>query len=703
MSRAWRLGAVFAGAVWPAIVTGQTPDSLPDTLRRYTLSPATISVVRSPLPHVKTPLAVQAVSGAQINAARPTWGLDEALFSIPGVLAANRYNFSLDQRISIRGFGSRSAFAVRGVKILLDGIPQTLPDGQGQLTNLDLGSTESIEVLRGSSSALFGNASGGVISIRTAHAPARARVAQELRVVAGTFDRRLDRTWSKWQTTTRARVGREGSAQLSVSRLAYAGERDHSAADLRSVNARLLVPVRPNWHVAVSADVGDQPRADNPGALTLAELQTDRDAAPALNLSSRAGKDAVQAQAGVTVSGWLPTQTDVAVTLFGLTRDLENPTTFAYIRIDRLAYGARASLTQWLPVAGRPHRLTVGADAQRQRDDRLNFGNAGGAPDTMRALDQLERVTEFGPFVQSVLEVSPRVTLTTGLRYDRVAFRVDDRLISGTNPDDSGERLMDALSASVGVAVNPSEDVTIYANTGSSFETPTTTELGNRPSGAGGFNDSLGPQRAWSYEVGARGAAWSVALFQANVRDELISYEVPGVPQRRFFRNAGSARHRGIELGATVRFTATSSAIVSWTYSDFRYVSYQFTPAAGGPVFVLDGRELPGIPRHNLRLALRARPAWGRGAWSEVETMYASSYFVDDTLQARTTPWWHTNLRLGWEGTLGTVRLSPFVAVNNAFNRHYVGSVVINAARGRYYEPAPGRHLHLGTTIGFSR
>lgn len=708
MSRAWRLGAVFAGAIWPAAAAAQTPDSLPDTLRVFTLPAATISVVRSPLPHIKTPLAVHRVAGAQINAARPTWGLDEALFSIPGVYAANRYNFSLDQRLSIRGFGSRSAFAVRGVKILLDGIPQTLPDGQGQLTNLDLGSAESIEVLRGSSSALFGNAAGGVISIRTAHAPARAGFSQDLRVAGGAFDRRLDRTWTKWQSTTRARVGRDGSAQLSISRLAYAGERDHSAADLRSANTRLMLRTATGWTVTLSGDVGDQPRADNPGALTLAELQANRDSAPALNLSTRAGKDAFQAQAGVTVNGPIQPNTQLAVTVFGLARDLENPTTFAYIQIDRRAYGARGSVSHWLPFAGLRHTLTAGADLQLQHDDRRNFGNSGGAPDGIRSLDQLERVTEIGPFVQSVLEVTPRVTVTSGLRYDRVSFRVEDRLVGGANPDDSGERIMDAVSGSLGVAVNPTERATVYANVASSFETPTTTELANRPSGAGGFNDSLGPQRAWSYEVGARGAAWSLAVFQADVRDELISYEVPGVPQRRFFRNAGSARHRGIELGAGVRLSEGTTATIAWTYSIFHYRDYRFSATDTGPVFVLDGRELPGIPRHNLRFALRGQPRWARGIWSELETMHLSGYFVDDTLPTRTNPWWHTNLRLGWEGTLGgagggTVRLSPFVAVNNVFNRHYVGSVVINAARGRYYEPAPGRHLYLGASVGFGR
>src|SRR5436309_4049137 len=201
---------------------GQTPD----TTKPYTLSPRAVSVTRAAVPLTQVPLAIQSVDRAQISRAKPTWGLDEALANVPGVYVANRYNFSQDQRISIRGFGARSAFAVRGIKLLVDGIPQTLPDGQGQLTNLELGEVDHIEVLRGSSSALFGNASGGVISIWTSP-QATEQVREDARSVAGQLSAPSGRTWNKWQTTTSMR-NRGGSALLTVSRLDYEGERDHS-------------------------------------------------------------------------------------------------------------------------------------------------------------------------------------------------------------------------------------------------------------------------------------------------------------------------------------------------------------------------------------------------------------------------------------------------------------------------------------------
>src|SRR5213596_2992755 len=234
MTRSVR-GLTCAAALWcvPLALRGQTPA---DTAKPYPLPPLTVSVTRTELPLTKVPLSVHTVDRAQISRARPTWGLDEALASVPGVFVANRYNFSQDQRISIRGFGARSAFAVRGIKILVDGIPQTLPDGQSQLTNLELGEVDRIEVLRGSASSLFGNATGGVISIWT-NPEDVAQVREDARFVAGRFGERTDRSWTKWQSTTGLRVG-AGSAQVTVCRLDFEGERDHSAADLRTLNAR---------------------------------------------------------------------------------------------------------------------------------------------------------------------------------------------------------------------------------------------------------------------------------------------------------------------------------------------------------------------------------------------------------------------------------------------------------------------------------
>src|SRR6266576_5071997 len=692
-----------AAALWcvPLALRGQTPA---DTAKPYPLPPLTVSVTRTELPLTKVPLSVHTVDRAQISRAKPTWGLDEALANVPGVFVANRYTSSQDQRISIRGFGARSAFAVRGIKILVDGIPQTLPDGQGQLTNLELGEVDHIEVLRGSASALYGNASGGVISIWTKpHDVARAN--EEARFVAGRFDQRAGRSWNKWQSTTSMRIG-SGSALVTVSRLDYEGERDHSAADNRVLNAREQLPIGTRWSLALVTDVGDNPRADNPGSLTLAELNANRDTVPLLNRNRNAGKAVTQVQTGATLHRSMTNGGEAAFTIFGLTRDLTNPITTTYIDLGRVDYGARASVTYPLPVGTLRHRLMAGFDFQRQRDNRKNFNylNTAGdsaKADTVRSLDQLEHVTEIGPFVQSALELSARTTLTAGLRYDWVKFTVDDRLITATNPDNSGERLMRAFSGTLGIAVNPSNALTIYSNVASSFETPTTTELVNSPSSiTGGFNSDVGPQRALNYEVGARGslgakASYTVAVFQADVRDEIVQYAAD--QNRAYYTNAGSARHRGVELSVDVAPVSGVSLAAFWTYADYRYTDYAFT--VGAATHTLDGRALPGIPQHWLNLILRAQPAAFRGVWAEVQQTYSSAYFVSDTLSTRTSPWGATNVRVGWEGNAGGIHLAPFLGINNAFNHLYVSSVVINAARNRFYEPAPGRNMYVGLSV----
>ena len=709
----WILGGVAMWCLLPAATYAQTPD----TLKPYILPPMTVTVTRTVLPLSKTPRAVQTVDRAEISRARPTWGLDEALFTVPGVLVANRYNFSVDQRLSIRGFGARSAFAVRGVKVLLDGIPQTLPDGQGQLTNVEFGEADRIDVLRGSSSALYGNASGGVISISTLP-PAPHQLGQDLRVTAGAFDKRRD--WNKWQTMTRLPVG-GGGARITVARLNYAGARDHTEADLRTLNARLWLPVPSGWSLAVMADVGDQPVANNPGTLTSAELQANRDTAVRINLLRDAGKDVLQLQGGATLKRTDADGREMTFTVFGLKRDLANPLPQAYINVGRHAYGVRASATRPLHVGGRRALMTAGVDVQWQRDDRQNYSYAvptaalttpNNTKDTL-ILNQFETVSELGPFVQSVFDVTGKVSLTAGLRYDRVSFGVADRF-TGDGTNDSGRRLMDAVSGTLGMTVSPSPVLTGYANVGTSFETPTTTELANRPTGAGGFNPDLKPQNATNFEIGARGtasrASWSIAVYQANVRGELISFEVPdpSFPGRRYFRNAGTSRHRGVEAGGGLGLVRGLDLVGSWTYSDLEYTDYQLGS------YDLRGKTLPGIPRHSLRLGLRAQPGVARGGWMDVDVAHTSSISVDDTLAAAqpVAAWWATNVRLGWQGSVGSTRVEPFVGLNNVFNAHYVGSVVINAAPirvgatfvpGRYYEPAPGRNLYIGLSIRADR
>ncbi|GBD31058.1 Ferrichrome-iron receptor [bacterium HR33] len=680
--------AVLGGAVEAQREQADTTKA--DSLRPVILEPVVVSVTRHPAALSQVPFAVAVVDRDEIVEGRPTIALDEALNTVPGLLVANRYNPSQDDRISIRGFGARAAFGVRGVKILLDGIPQTLPDGQGQLNNIDLADVSRVEILRGPSSALYGNASGGVISLSTER-DRPSRLSAETRVLAGSYE------LFKWQGNVSAPVGR-GDLSLSASQTAWRGYREHSEAETRRVALRFSQPFSERSGIVFHGMLAHSPWLEDPGALTLAEMEEEPTRASPRNLTAGpegaggAGKSVTQAQAGLAFKRSFRSGGGLEVAGFGVLRDLENQLAFAYIELDRLAYGGRASLSLPKPVGSLPQVLTAGIDVQLQRDDRINR-----SPDRSELTrDQLERVLEVGPFVQSQLTVERRFTLTAGARYDLVRFTAEDRFLSDGN--DSGERVMASWSGSAGLLVDLGEPAQPYLNLSTSFETPTTTELANRPTGPGGFNPDLEPQRAVNYELGLRGRLsdrfqYSLAAFRADVTGELIPFEVPGEPGRRFFRNAGSSRHRGLEAGVTARLPFGLTLLAAYTFSDYRFVDFKTERG------VFDGNRIPGVPLHQLHWSVRYYgPA---GYWLALDNTHVSSYYVDDanTEASQVSPWTNSVLRSGWRTSVGLWEVKPFLGVSNLLDHRYVGSAVVNAQFGRYYEPAPGRTLYLGLEL----
>jgi iron complex outermembrane receptor protein len=705
-SAALRVLALLA-ALLPGALSAQQPTA-PDTTVRDSvqrLQTIEVTVTRTTEPLERVPAAVGVVRKTDLRRGQPTLGLDEALNDLPGVFVANRYNFSLDQRLSIRGFGSRSSFGTRGVKILLDGIPQTLPDGQSQLTNVEFGALDRVEVLRGSASSLYGNASGGVISLRSEQADP-GPFAQYVRVEGGSNG------LFKWQTRTSGRVG-TASGTLSLSRTLWDGFRLQSAADLRLLNATVDYAVSGTTLVGLRFNAADDPKAQNPGALTAAEYAANPDSAAAGNIRRDADKDVQQQQLALLLRHVDDFGNEVNVSVFGVLRDLNNPlatppptqpgpTAGTYVAIDRVVGGARAAVTRRLWRDTLSPRMTGGVDFQAMRDDRTNSRSLAGQPTTPLFLDQQEKVTELGPFVEANWPVTHRLLAKAGARYDRVTFTVEDHI--GPN---SGSRTLDSWNGNGGLSYLVSEAFVPYANVASSFETPTTTELANRPDGSTGFNDQLGPQRAWTYELGARGrigalVEYSIAGFLGRIRDAIVQFQEVG--GRAFFRNAGKTHNDGMEVGITVTPVPALRAYGSYTYSHYTFADYKAVTPAGVAVF--DGNRLPGVPDHFARVGVRAEPGWGVAL--DIDHTLSSSLFADDSNTVRIDGWGAgvTNLRLSWSGGLGRAVARPFVAVNNLFDKRYIGSVTINgfdrvANVPRVIEPAPGINVYVGAEVGW--
>jgi iron complex outermembrane receptor protein len=673
----------YAGATVAAQQPQRPDSSRGDSLHPVLLPPVIVSVTRSPTDPGHVPFAVAVIDRNEIAHGRPLLGLSETLVTVPGIYVADRHNPSQDDNLSIRGFGARSAFGVRGIKVLLDGIPQTLPDGQGQLSNVELAGVNHIEVLRGPSSSLYGNASGGVISLSTDTA-APAAAEPTLRVEGGSYGMR------KGYGALAAPLG-GGSLILDGTRLVMDGSRGHDSASTWRGSARYHRRLSDRTRLTVQLLAADSPRLQDPGALTAAEADTSPAAASPRNVVADAGKSVSQEQAGLGLEHAWATGGSLALSLFGVRRDLDNATAATYIQLGRWAYGVRASATHPVALGSHVMMLTAGLDAQWQHDDRLNL--TLDRVDTTR--NQLEHVSEIGPFVEARMDITHAATLTLGARYDRVAFRVDDYLLA--DGDDSGSRLMEAPSASAGLTIDVDPLVQPYLSVSTSFDTPTTTELANRPTGPGGFNPDLQPQKAVNYEAGIRGRVpgagdYTLSAYSADVRDELIPYEVPGDPTRRFYRNAGSARHQGIELGVTIEPLPRLRFVGAYSYTALRFVTFRTATDT------LDGKHVPGVPTHYGHASVRY--TWGGGVWTAVDVTTASALFADDANTVRVSGWHTVTARAGWDGRLGPWHVSPFAAVQNLLDEHYIGSVSVNAQFGRYFEPAPGRNVYLGLQVG---
>ena len=655
-----------------------------DTARVVPLDTVTVQVLGTPGPVLRAPFPVSVVQQAEIRQARPGLALSDALAGVPGVQVDNRFNYALGERISMRGLGARAQFGVRGVRVLVDGIPATLPDGQTTLNHVDPAALGRAEVIRGPASALYGNASGGVIRLSTAPPPP-APLASEHRVLAGSHG------LLRMETTA---GGRSGAAayRAYVSRLSYDGFREHASAD--NLNAGGMLHLAPGGDEVRLTFTAVRYDALNPGSLSDSLLRVDRGAAFARNVQQRTGEEGRQGQAGV----WWRHPTGAGaleVAAYALARSIDNPIPTAVIDLDRRVGGVRAS---WAVDAG-PLRWLAGAEVEGQRDDRLNFANQAGERGA-RTLDQRERVTSASAFAQGTAAPLPRLEVLAALRYDRFRFSVRDRLVAPENPDDSGARTMARLSPALGVSFAAAPALALYGNVATAFETPTTTELANHPTGEGGFNPELQPQRTVSVEVGAKARlgswAWlEGAAYRARIEDALIPFEVAGAPGRVFYRNAGRARHQGVEASAVLTPRPGWTARAAYTWTDARFGRYVVNGEDR------EGNPIPGVAPHRLDLSLLAAPE--RGPFAGVDLRRVSSTPVaDDDAEGRFRSPAHTllDVRAGWEGArVAGVALSTFAGVANLLDRTYNTSVTVNAFGRRYYEPGPGRTVYAGLRL----
>lgn len=629
--------------------------------------------------------SVSVVDQQHIQKGMQQLALDEALAGVPGLYMQNRYNMAQDLRISLRGFGARSAFGIRGIKIIVDGIPGTLPDGQAGVDSIDLGSAKSIQIIRGPSSSLYGNASGGVIVIETESGSKPPFV--EARLAAGGLG------YQKYQLKAGGKAGKfDYLANISSQQLD--GYRQHSASEGTLFNGRFGVQLAEDDSLTFVLNSTDQPHAQDPGGINAAQVDLDRKSARAANLLYDAGEALDQQRFGIVY------QRDRAagsltVRNYYVWRDFSNLLPFesgGAVDLDRFFYGFGAQYT-FADVLPEQFELMLGFDIDRQDDTRKRFDNLQGHIGPMR-LNQREKVNSDGVFVQSKYLFNQRWDMATGLRYDNIEFDVTDHYLS--DGDDSGKISFDQFSYSFGLNRKLERGV-LFAAIGSSFETPTTTELAN-PDGSGGFNQSLEAQTAINYELGYKTGTeqlyYEVAVFHINLKNELVPFELPESPGRTFYINAGKSSRTGIETAVSWRGSSGFGIDASFTWSDFKFD--RFIDENGRD---FSGSHLPGVPGYFAFLSLNYENSHGFTA--TFETLYSGSLFANNANSVKVSDYVVSSLRATYNIQTTRLLVQPYIGINNLFNEYYNSNIRINAFGGRYYEPAPERNVYAGIVIRY--
>ncbi len=648
----------------------------------------TITITASGLSRdlIATPAAVSVVEARDLGDGRQALGLDEALNRVPGVLFQNRYNHAQNLRISIRGFGARAPFGVRGIRLRVDGLPETLPDGQSQVDTIDLESAERVEIIRGPAAAVYGNAAGGVIDVRTAERLPDGRNI-ELRGQGGSDGFR--------------RLGARGAfdagdlhGHVSAWDLRHDGWRAQARTEKRLAQAKLIHDDRDGRRHAWLLTAYDQPFGEDPGGLTRAEVEADRRQAAPAALALDAGQRVQQQRIGWVFSDDTSLPGELGAHAFYTRRDFEQQLPFAgasLVGFDRDFYGAGLDYAAQMRLGARPLRTLIGVDAARQRDDRYRFAVDGGGVVGAQLQDAIETATASGLFAQADLGVTPFVDATLAGRVDRVRLAIDDRFTADGAA--SGSRTYDEFSISAGLGWQWRPLHRVYANAGTAFETPTFTEFYDPAQPAQGFDPDLEPQQARSVEAGIKGwlgtgTRYDVALFAIRTDDEIL--QVASDPNR--YANAARTRREGAEFALV--HEVMSALTLTGAVSVARYRFRAFTGETDDPVA---GNRLPGLPQ---RMAY-AEAAWRlpSGAYLIGDLVHVGPRHADNANTVEVAGHTVLNLRAGRVWHTAGARIEVFGGLNNLADRDHFSNLRINAAGARYFEPAPGRNWYAGLSL----
>ena len=680
----------FLLLVLPTLLCSQNKatDSIPTAL-----DVVEIAATRLTLTETQSPLAVTVLTKKRLQTATQQLSPYEVLSAIPGVFAMNPDNFSQDLRISIRGFGARSAFGIRGIRLFTDGLPEGTPDGQADVDNIDMGIIRQMEVLRGAASCLYGNASGGVIYMLTEN-PISRRPLLEAQTSFGSYG------FQRYQLKMGQKLGKflyfvNGSYNNTE------GYRVGSQMSNTLLNGKATYQFNESTRLTLLANYGNSPTANDPGALTIEKVKANRRQADSTNLLFETGEAVTQSRIGATFDTKFKQKHSISARTFYTSRRLLNRLAVAangYGDLKRNYYGGSVSYQLDEKIGTLPYRLKIGIDIENQEDRRQRYAYLKTITDGVTtykqdklALDQLESFQSTGVYVLQDLQPTDAWLVSLGVRFDDLNLKATDYFLS--NGDQSGSRHFTKVNPMLGISYSFTKKASVYANFSTTYESPTLNELSNNPDNSGGFNPTLKPQAAQSFEIGTKGnftegGHFDVALFRIETQNDLVPYQITGQTGKTFYRNAGKTLRKGLELGVNYQFTEGVTAYYTQTFSNFTYETYSVNTTS------FDGKVLPGIPKTHGQLELRYTPK--NGFYAIFQGRYVGKVQANDANTAAADAYGILNVRLGHVFSLKKTEIEPFLGVNNVTNTAYIANVQINAQSNRYYEPATLRYVFGG-------
>lgn len=695
------------------------------------LAPVVVTGTRVEQNSFDLPMSIDATDAQQIQEGQLKVNLSESSARVPGVVINNRNNPAQDLAIQIRGFGARSAFGVRGVRLYADGIPMTMPDGQGQTGTFNLDTAARVEYLRGPFSALYGNSSGGVVQIFTQDGAKQPAILGGM--TFGSFG------------TQRYSLGLTGSGDgfdvvVNANTYRSDGYRDQSDTSRETLHGKFNFKLGDSTKLTVVATALDQPDNQDPQGLTKEEYKQNRkQAAPAaIQFDTRVSRS--HEQIGATLEHVF-TQNDTArIMAYYGQRDNEQFQSIpvsaqtasdrnggGVAAIDREFGGLDVRWTHKGEIAESPYNFTVGLNYDKMTDDRTGYENFIGAALGVRGQlrrDETNTARNFDQYAQGSIEFARRFTLSGGLRHSKVRFKNDDNYIvdsayPGLNPDDSGSVTFSETTPVIGAIFKLTDAVNLYANAGKSFETPTLVEMAYNPNTAkAGLNMDLNPSISRQYEIGAKAFVGdntlvNLALFKIDTDDEIVVATSQG--GRATYRNVPSSERKGLEFSIDSKLSDNLGAYLAYTLLDAEFdksFSACKVPLAGpGSTCrfnnaadfeqISSGSKIPGTYRYSLygEISWKYQPI---GFTTAIEMRKNSDTNVSfNSADGKADGYTVFNWRGGFKQQLSNWNFTEFVRIENITDKMYIGSVRVADGNGRFYEAAPGRNWLLGLNASY--